>query len=97
MSFHLLSLHALICDCLCGRHANWSLTVTGFAFVNVLALPPEITEPPEPMMQTVDGQTIILTCKTFGAPKPIVKWFHGRDELTGNRYNVQKDGSLEIR
>jgi len=66
-------------------------------FVNVLALPPEITEPPEPMMQTVDGQTIILTCKTFGAPKPIVKWFHGRDELTGNRYNVQKDGSLEIR
>jgi len=66
-------------------------------FVNVLALKPEITVPPLPVMRTVDGETITLTCRTFGAPKPIVKWFHGTDELTGNRYTVMKDGSLEIR
>ena len=39
---------------------------------------------------------VTLTCATFGAPKPIVKWFHGTDELTGNRFNVTSDGSLVI-
>ena len=66
-------------------------------FVNVLALAPEITVPPASQLRTVDGSTVTLDCRTFGAPKPIVKWFHGTDELTGNRYTVMKDGSLEIR
>ena len=38
-----------------------------------------------------------LTCETFGAPKPIVKWYHGTDELTGNRFNITSDGSLSIK
>ena len=65
-------------------------------FVNVLALPPEITEPPQDRLQTVTGSTVKLNCETFGAPKPIVKWFRGLDELTGNRYNITGDGSLII-
>ena len=65
-------------------------------FVNVLALPPEITEPPQSDLRTVTGSTVTLSCETFGAPKPIVKWFHGTDELTGNRYNITSDGSLII-
>lgn len=65
-------------------------------FVNVLALPPEITEPPQTQLRAVTGSTVTLHCETFGAPKPIVKWFHGNDELTGNRFNVTNDGSLVI-
>ena len=38
-----------------------------------------------------------LTCETFGAPKPIVKWYHGTDELAGNRFNITSDGSLSIK
>ena len=66
-------------------------------FINVLALPPEITSPPEPMMRTVTGSEVRLSCETFGAPKPIVKWYHGNDELTGNRFNITSDGSLRIK
>jgi hypothetical protein len=66
-------------------------------FVNVLALPPEITTPPEKELRTVTGSEVTLTCDTFGAPKPIVKWYHGNDELTGNRFNITSDGSLIIK
>jgi len=65
-------------------------------FINVLALPPEITTPPPSEVTTVTSDSVTLTCATFGAPKPIVKWFHGTDELTGNRFNVTSDGSLVI-
>ena len=66
-------------------------------FINVLALPPEITKPPATMKRTVTGGTVTLTCQTFGAPKPLVKWYHGTDELTGNRFNITGDGSLTIK
>ena len=66
-------------------------------FVNVLALPPEIITPPEATARTVDGKEVVLTCRTFGAPKPIVKWFHDRDELTGGRYQITTLGDLRIR
>ena len=66
-------------------------------FINVLALPPEITKPPAAMKRTVTGSEVRLTCETFGAPKPIVKWYHGNDELTGNRFNITSDGSLTIK
>lgn len=65
-------------------------------YVNVLALPPEITEPPKDEA-TVDGKTVRLTCRVFGAPKPVVKWVRGGLELTGGRYTVMDDGDLEIR
>jgi len=65
-------------------------------YVNVLALPPEITEPPPANKETVDGKTVELTCRTFGAPKPIVKWFHDNDELTGGRFELKENGDLRI-
>lgn len=61
------------------------------------ALPPEITVAPEPVARTVDGRDVTLTCRTFGAPKPIVKWFHDNDELTGGRYLISSKGDLTIR
>ena len=65
-------------------------------YVNVLALPPEIIKKPEDNQRTVDGRTVTLSCRTFGAPKPIVKWFHGNDELTGGRYLITPEGDLKI-
>ncbi|XP_054278770.1 neuroglian isoform X2 [Macrosteles quadrilineatus] len=65
-------------------------------YLNVLMLAPEITEPPQDL-STVDGLTITLKCRVFGAPKPQVKWVRNSLELTGGRYNILESGDLEIR
>ncbi|XP_026829152.1 neuroglian isoform X3 [Ooceraea biroi] len=64
-------------------------------YVNVLALDPDITQPPTDM-ETVDGKTVRITCRVFGAPKPEVKWIRNRQELTGGRYKTLDTGDLEI-
>nr|CAD7598606.1 unnamed protein product [Timema genevievae] len=65
-------------------------------YVNVLALGPDITEPPKDEA-TVDGRKVTLLCRVFGAPKPLVKWIHNGKEVTGGRYTVLESGDLEIR
>ncbi|XP_046622366.1 neuroglian isoform X1 [Neodiprion virginianus] len=64
-------------------------------YVNVLAIPPQITQPPS-NEATVDGKTIRITCRVFGAPKPEVKWVRNGIELTGGRYITLESGDLEI-
>ncbi|KAG7203224.1 hypothetical protein KM043_010327 [Ampulex compressa] len=64
-------------------------------YVNVLALPPEITQPPTDIA-TVDEKTVKITCRVFGAPKPTVKWIRNGQELTGGRYKIMESGDLEI-
>lgn len=64
-------------------------------YVNVLALYPDITQPPT-NLSTVDGKTIRITCRVFGAPKPEVKWVRNGQELTGGRYKILDIGDLEI-
>ncbi|XP_044013518.1 neuroglian isoform X1 [Aphidius gifuensis] len=64
-------------------------------YVNVLALAPEITQAPIDVA-TVDGKTIVMTCRVFGAPKPAVKWIRNGQELTGGRYITQDNGDLNI-
>ncbi|XP_015587223.1 neuroglian isoform X2 [Cephus cinctus] len=64
-------------------------------YVNVLALEPEITQPPTEEA-TVDGKTVRLTCRVFGAPKPEVKWIRNGQALTGGRYKTLESGDLEI-
>lgn len=64
-------------------------------YLNVLALPPEITEPPR-KEATVDRRTVTLRCRVFGAPAPQVKWIHNGLELTGGRYQTQTNGDLVI-
>ncbi|KAF4518843.1 hypothetical protein B566_EDAN006694 [Ephemera danica] len=65
-------------------------------YVNVLALAPEITDPPRDT-STVDGKTVTLTCRVFGAPKPQVKWVRAGVELTGGRYTILENGDLQIK
>ncbi|XP_050313304.1 neuroglian isoform X2 [Anthonomus grandis grandis] len=64
-------------------------------YVNVQALSPEITEAPRDT-DVVDNQSINLTCKVMGAPKPTIKWIHNGQELTGGRFKVQDSGDLLI-
>ena len=64
-------------------------------YVNVLALKPDISESPEDTA-TVDGKTVKMICRVFGAPKPKVKWIRNGQELTGGRYKTQPSGDLLI-
>ncbi|XP_058814203.1 neuroglian isoform X1 [Topomyia yanbarensis] len=65
-------------------------------YLNVLALAPEITEPPK-LEYTVDRRNVTMTCRVFGAPKPEVKWIRNGRELTGGRYQILETGDLFIR
>lgn len=62
----------------------------------IAALAPEITESPREE-RTVNGKTVNMTCRVFGAPKPLVKWVRNSIELTGGRYTVLDNGDLQIR
>ena len=66
-------------------------------YINVLALRPEIIKAPAKQVRIVDGKVVTLNCQTFGSPKPIVKWFHDTDELTGGRYEITPQGDLKIK
>jgi len=61
-----------------------------------LAEPPFIQEAPLVGLRAAEGQTINLTCKVFGSPKPLVVWKKGDEQLTGGRFRVMEDGNLEI-
>lgn len=74
--------------------------VHGYAFrdfyLNVLRMPPHITESPALITQAVVTYPVTLTCRVFGAPRPIVKWLKNGVELTGGRYQVLDSGDLRI-
>lgn len=62
------------------------------AYLNVIALPPEFTEKPNPTTQTVVTADVLIKCKVFGAPKPEVRWAKNGIALTGGRYEILADG-----
>ena len=68
-------------------------------YVNVLALPPEIQNAPAKQSRTVEGQAVTINCQTFGAPKPIIKWYKDGRELLGHtdRYELLPNGNLIIK
>lgn len=74
--------------------------VHGYSFkdfyLNVLALPPQIVEAPEPITRAVVTSTVTLKCRVFGAPKPEVKWLREGVELTGGRYQILESGDLQV-
>lgn len=66
------------------------------AYLNVLTEPPFILDPPLVGQKAAEGQTINLTCAVYGSPRPQVIWKKGIEQLTGGRFLVQSDGSLQI-
>lgn len=77
-----------------------SSNVHGYAFqdfyLNVLALPPEIIEAPDPVTSAVVTSSVTMKCRVFGAPKPKVKWLRNGIEVQGSRYTVLEEGDLRI-
>lgn len=65
-------------------------------YLNVLALPPTITERPEPITSAVVSSMVTLRCRVFGAPNPKIKWLRENQDLKGDRFQVQENGDLEI-
>lgn len=61
----------------------------------MLSLPPEIIEAPQ-RLSTVDGKSVTLRCRVFGAPKPRVKWLFNSQPLSGGKYYVNTTGDLVI-
>lgn len=66
-------------------------------YLNVLALPPEIVEPPRTRAIVDRLEYVNMTCRVFGAPKPEVKWIRNGLELTGGRYTTLENGDLQIK
>ena len=58
--------------------------------------PPFIQGGPIIGLRAAEGDTINLTCKVSGAPKPHVVWLKGDEQLTGGRFRLMEDGNLEI-
>ncbi|XP_061709263.1 neuroglian isoform X3 [Cydia pomonella] len=65
-------------------------------YINVQSIPPEIREGPENVTK-VDGSEVVMRCRVFGAPRPIVKWMRNDVELTGGNFNITTMGDLVIR
>uniref|UniRef100_A0A6P7F591 Neuroglian-like n=1 Tax=Diabrotica virgifera virgifera TaxID=50390 RepID=A0A6P7F591_DIAVI len=65
-------------------------------YVNVLNGIPEIIEAPKEV-KAVEKQSLMLSCKTFGVPKPTIRWFRDGIELTGGNFQIQANGTLLIK
>ncbi|XP_066469397.1 neural cell adhesion molecule L1 isoform X2 [Tiliqua scincoides] len=68
------------------------------AYIHVVRLPAQILTPNGKEYGVVVNQTVILDCKTFGAPGPTVKWFTEDmyPALEDSRMSEYTNGSLQI-
>jgi len=44
----------------------------------------------------MEGGNALMTCRVFGAPRPLVRWIRRDQELTGGRFGVLLNGDLNI-
>ncbi len=63
-------------------------------YLNVLAEPPEIQEPPDRETKVVEGESVEIKCATFGAPRPQIFWRKNNQLITGGRFTIRPDGTL---
>ena len=67
----------------------------------VLADPPTFTVVPDPSSLVAEGQDLVLTAQTKGAPTPDMSWYKIEDNgfethLTGDRYTLHEGGNITI-
>ena len=55
------------------------------------------TQKPDPLSRVTEGQDATLMCRTFGAPKPKIKWAKNGQFLGGNKYDIKDNGDLVIK
>lgn len=65
-------------------------------YINVLNEPPAIITPPPTLMKLADGSSYSIDCVVFGAPRPVISWQKDGRDLTGGRFVVFDNGTLEI-
>lgn len=65
-------------------------------YLNVLAEPPEIQEPPANETKVVEGEPVEIKCLTFGAPRPQIVWRRNYQLVTGGRFTIRPDATLYL-
>ena len=66
-------------------------------YLNVLSGPPTFTRPPLAVVKVAEGQSVNLTCRVFGAPRPVITWRKEGDIIQdSNRFKTLKVGDLQI-
>ena len=60
------------------------------------AEPPTFITIPESVTKVAEAQTAVLTCRVFGAPKPIIVWRVNEQPIRDPRFRTTEDGDLEI-
>jgi neuronal cell adhesion molecule len=71
--------------------------MTVMFFSAITAEPPSFIETPQPVAKVAEGQTIVLTCQVFGAPKPTITWKKDNEPLILDpRFKKESNGNLRI-
>lgn len=67
-----------------------------YSHFSFIALPPTITERPEPVTSAVMSSLVTLRCRVFGAPNPVIRWLKESQEVKGERFQVKKTSTLSL-
>ena len=69
----------------------------------VKAEPPSFIETPKSVTKVSEGQTVVLTCQVFGAPKPTITWKKENERkkeyeplIADPRFKNESNGNLII-
>ena len=61
------------------------------------AEPPSFINTLPSVTKIAEGQTAVLICQVFGAPKPIITWMKDEDDvILGGRFRKENNGNLHI-
>lgn len=67
------------------------------AYLRVIGEPPAFIQALPPVTTVSEGDSIVLMCRVFGAPRPVVTWKKsGDDVVLGGRFTKDRRDSLSI-
>ncbi|XP_041081097.1 neural cell adhesion molecule L1-like protein isoform X13 [Polyodon spathula] len=74
-------------------------TILASANILVMNLPPMLLTDNNLEYATVEGKDVLLDCKVFGSPHPVVEWDRedSASPVQGPKYSIYENGSLNIK